>query len=59
MTSQSRNESYLQKELEWDGGEAGMVEDVFYHPYLAPDRMENSVIDFDIQNLQAFLQWHI
>lgn len=47
-------DSYITKELEWDGGDWG--EDVFYHPYMAPEKMENSVIDFDIQNLQALLK---
>lgn len=27
----------------------------FYHPYMAPLRMENTVIDFDIENLQKLL----
>ena len=27
----------------------------FFHPYMAPLRMENTVIDFDIQNLQKLL----
>ena len=30
-------------------------EEIFYHPYMAPHRMENSVIDFDLQNLQRLL----
>lgn len=47
-------DSLTNKELEWDGGDWG--DDVFYHPYMAPEKLENSVIDFDIQNLQALLK---
>ena len=30
-------------------------EETFFHPYMAPTRMENSIIDFDLQNLQKLL----
>ncbi len=43
--------------MEMDPIENGLdVDDEkFFHPYMAPMRMENTVIDFDIQNLQKLL----
>ena len=43
--------------MEMDPVENGLDADdeKFFHPYMAPNRMENQVIDFDIQNLQKIL----
>ena len=30
-------------------------EETFYHPYTAPTRMENNIIEFDLQNLRKIL----